>query len=530
MIRIKFLKGAAYFTYMYLFIMFVMTLFFNKPGVFVFSIPLQVFCFVLGACLFFGMLFLFRKKLSVPRVFDKNDKMVVILALVSLFFIQILFVSQFYHSTSFDSDYIYYSAQKLQHPDFGPQYFSIYPNNLLLLFFERAIYKIYLLFGAGLDFFWVLVLINIIAIDVSLFLIYILAKKIFSREIAQYSLLLGVLLLGLMPWLTSIYSDTLSMPISLLIFYLYWTLKEQSNIGRKICCAFLIGCLLTLGFLLKPSTIFIGIAIVLIEALMFNYKSLIQNSKQFVMLVCTSLAILFGMCSVHVAYDYVVDTQQLVEYDATRNFPFTHWMMMGLKESKFKGNVSYGFWNSDDFQTTYQPSQKEAKIKANIAVIKERLKSFGIFGYLQYLWNKSIWILGDGTFFWGDEGVRAGVSTQPGIAQHVQQFVYPSGTNHHYYAYILQTSWFVVFFALIMVLFVIKKYATKEFFILSCTIFGSILFILLFEGRSRYIMNNLGFYIIVSGLGVEQILTLLNGMIARQREKATTEIIASQNK
>jgi len=504
--------------------MFLMVLFFNKPSIFVFSIPLQAVCFLLGEGLMILTLFMFRAKLTKSRYFGrivKNDQKLVLLGLIILFFVQVLFVSQFYSQTGFDADYIYHAAQQMPHSDFGPEYFSLYPNNLLLLFLEYFVYQINIFFGLNVDFYWLLVVLNIIAIDIALYLIYVITKKIFSQLLACCALALGILLLGLMPWLTSVYSDTLSIPIALSIFYLYLRLKDTSHWGYKLGYGILIGVFLELGFLMKPATIFIGIAIILIEIMMCNYRLLIQNSQKIILSSLIGGAVLFGVYAVRLPFNYVLDNQQIIEYDAAMNFPFTHWMMMGLKESKIGDQPAYGFWTVEDFSLTYNIQGKDEKTKANIAVIKTRLKDHGFFGYLQFVWNKSIWFLGDGTFFWNGEGVSRKPTELPGMQKTIQEFIYPSGRYYHYYAYMLQTVWLMLLFNLAMVLFCIKRYAAKNFYILSCTILGSIVFVVLFEGRSRYLMTNLGFYIIMASLGMEKIIAFIRSYLQKLKRRRT---------
>jgi len=510
--KLKLLTRASYVLYGYIFIMFLLVLFFNKPGTFIFARSVQIGCFVFATAIFLAMLYFMQDKRRAVQD-ERNDTKVIVLTLGLLFIIQVLFVSQFYNQTGFDADYIYQAAQGLSHPDFGPTYFSIYPNNLLLLFFERGVYKLHLFFGGTIDFYWLLVLLNIVAIDGALYLIYKIGKKVFGRAVGLYAFILGMLLFGLMPWLTSVYSDTLSLSVGLLIFDLYLRLKNARKTQTRIALGMMIGLLVQLGFLLKPSTIFIAIAIVLLELLTYDYKNVMRYGRRFMLSALVLGAIASGMYSTKAVFNYTLTHQQIVEYDESMNFPFTHWLMMGMQEAEYKGHPTYGFWSGEDFALTYHTPGKYGKIRAHLGVIKKRLQQFGVFGYGRFLWNKSIWILGDGTFFWGDEGVRASVTNKPGMKQDVQQFVYASGEQHQYYAYFLQTTWLLVLMCLSATLFAIKQYRKKEFFIISCTILGAILFVLLFEGRSRYIMNNLGFFVLGAGLGLKQILdTILNVM------------------
>jgi len=514
--RSKLLKGAAYFLYASIFLLFFVVLFFNIPGVYVFSIPKQVLCFVLGEILFIGTFFLAWNKLKTTAFFaqfQQMDRPIIVASLFVLFIIQLLFVSQFYTQTGYDGFLVYRAGTNDTLWGLESAYFSSFPNNFLLLFLTHGIDRLNAFLGGGLNVYWVLVVINIIAVDTAIYLVYAITKKIFSHQLAVNAFVLAVVLLGLSPWLTSFYSDTLSMPIGLLVFYLYLKIKDETKVSRQLLYGVALGSLLYFGFLIKPSAIFSGIAIIIIEVLMCNYKNFFKNIKKIVLCSSLTIAVVVGVYAIRLPYDYIVTHQNIVPYDANENFPFTHWMMIGMVEAEYRENVIYGMITIEDYRLTQSIPGKEAKQKKNIEVIKERLKNFGVIGYLGYLWKKVVWIFGDGTFFWGNEGPLVEPTQVSGVGQVIQNVVYPTGAYYGYYVYLLQTVWFIVLFALGMSVFWLKKYMNKEFFIVSCTIFGSIVFILLFEGRSRYLMNNLGFYIIIASIGVQGIMNFIKKRI-----------------
>jgi len=513
MIRSKFVEYAAYVTYGFSFVMFIMSLFFNKPFVFVFSVPVQVLCFGLGVSVFSGIVWFVQTRAERSRLyalFTRHKQRAIMLVLGGLFIVQVLFVSQFYQATAHDPAYIYHVSQQTLQQNAGLTYFSTYPNNLLLLFFERAIYTVSTLLPVAVDVYFILVVINIIAIDVSLYLIYKITKKIFNEKLAIYAFVLGILLLGFTPWLTGVYSDTLSLPIGLVIFYLYLQVKERKTMKSKITYGIGIGTLVYIGYLLKPSTVFVALSILLIEAFLCNYKRLMKDSKKVLVSVALGAAVFVGMIGVKLPYTYAVEHQRIVPYDSSLNFPMTHWLMLGLNEAEFRGNTTYGMWSRVDYETTFNEPTIAAKRQRNMSVITARLRAFGLRGYARHLWDKARWTLGDGTFSWGHDGVLTGVRARGGIGQTIEHFVYHGGKYHKYYAYTLQTLWLFVLFALGCVVFKMKKYQSKPFFIMTCTIFGSILFILLFEGRGRYLINNLGFMIIVAAIGIEKFVEVLS--------------------
>jgi len=502
MIRKNLVKYATYGTYIYIFLIFMMALFFNKPMMFEFDTAIQVGCLILGLGLVALTVFFGRKKSNLALSFFKiHEKKLLIIGFGLLFIMQLLFVAQFYTIHPNDAYTIYSGARQLD--ETLSTYFSMYPNNLLVLFFEYAVYQLTLAISADIDAYFILVLINVLAIDIAIYLVYAVTKRVFSRKAALSALLLSGLLLGFSPWLTAVYSDTLSMPVGLGIFYVYLKLKEAATTKSKLGYAIAIGALIMLGFLLKPSAVFSGIAIIVIELMLCNYKTLLQHTQKIVTLVGLTAAVAVGLLSVRLPFNYIVEHQEIIDYDETNNFPFTHWVMIGLKETEYHGNMNYGMYSSEDFETTFYGERGADRVERNIEVIVERLRTFGLRGYANYLWNKSIWIIGDGTFSWRAYGDSARQELAHG--QTIRNFVYFDSDNYSYYAYAMQTIWFVILSLFVLGIFGIKKYAKKEFFIIICTIFGSILFILLFEGSPRYVLNNIGFFVIAASLGLTRL-------------------------
>ena len=68
---------------------------------------------------------------------------------------------------------------------------------------------------------------------------------------------------------------------------------------------------------------------------------------------------------------------------------------------------------------------KFLKQNYNLKIVKERLKGFGIVGYIKFLYNKANWILSDGTFYYGYEGTWLvnGYSNKSEPAKRIQKFI-----------------------------------------------------------------------------------------------------------
>ena len=196
--------------------------------------------------------------------------------------------------------------------------------------------------------------------------------------------------------------------------------------------------------------------------------------------------------------------------------PSTHFLMMGMQEQFNEENqaVTYGSWKQSDYFYTFSFSGKEEKVKAHIKEIKNRLNNFGIKGYIEFLYNKANWILHDGTFYYGGEGgfVYEQPSSDNKFAEVIQEYYVPTNSGYVNIAYINEGNWVVILF-LIIISVINKEKQREDIFILRLTITGIIIFLLFFEARSRYLINHLPIFILLSIYGFQGIFNKVNSRI-----------------
>ena len=140
-------------------------------------------------------------------------------------------------------------------------YYSMYPNNILYTLIAALILKINSFFGLfGNDYDLIsIVFINCIISSFSSYLVYKIGKQLFDKRIAFFGYIVAVLLFVFSPWNIICYSDSFSIFIPILILYIY--------INKKIKYYYkfpLIVLLSYLGFSIKPHTVIISLALVII--------------------------------------------------------------------------------------------------------------------------------------------------------------------------------------------------------------------------------------------------------------------------
>lgn len=440
----------------------------------------------------------------------KTPKWLKIVLWTLLIGIQIGYVVILYRQIGFDCGVVIGSAKDLIAGNFdNVQYFSTYTNNMFLLLFFEICFRLAHLINFQKDL-MVAIMINIIAIDVAIWLIAKVCIKIFGEKYSFISYIISVPILGITPYIAVAYTDTLSLPFTVGLFYGYICYKQNKKTKYLIyitICGII-------GLLIKPTNIIILIAIILIELINLIMKIASKTREKIDIKIClkNTLAIvltaiiIYGGFSV---YKQIRLGKYITKEDIENNsFSMTHFFMMGLKPTEVEGKY-YGHYNQDDVDNTAAHIGKEAKKEYNISEAKNRLKNMGVKGYISFLYDKYTWIISDGTFFYGNEGHF--YTTEPffkeGFAKLVQDYSYQGREGYRNVTVnILQTYWCAVL--ILITLGTIIKFIKKEkdeINILRLSVIGIIAFILLFEARSRYLINYLPIMIILAVYGAIEI-------------------------
>lgn len=390
----------------------------------------------------------------------------------------------------------------------------MFPNNVFLLWVFKNICYISNLFPS-LDYEFALVIFNIIVIDLGVFMTILISKKIFGLKLSVLTGILSSVLLIFSPWMNVVYSDTIGLFFPVLIFYLYLKCDDCKKTWSKAILYILIGLASVIAFQVKPTNIIILIAI-FISMFFFRVNNIKEVFKSLGIIVCIALSFVVGKYIYNNSIGNIEVYGQRVNDNDLVVIPSTHFLMMGMQEQFNEENqaVTYGSWKQSDYFYTFSFSGKEEKVKAHIKEIKNRLNNFGIKGYIEFLYNKANWILHDGTFYYGGEGgfVYEQPSSDNKFAEVIQEYYVPTNSGYVNIAYINEGNWVVILF-LIIISVINKEKQREDIFILRLTITGIIIFLLFFEARSRYLINHLPIFILLSIYGFQGIFNKVNSRI-----------------
>lgn len=267
---------------------------------------------------------------------------------------------------------------------------------------------------------------------------------------------------------------------------------------------FLIG---TLGYHIKVQAIIILIAITMCAFFELRKK----NVKEVILVVAFCVAgMSIGQCIYHAAYSCFTDKIPIYE-DA--QFSWQHFMMMGLNE---KNN---GIYNGDDVDFSRSFATREEREQAQSEEIKERLREYGVDGYLSFIKTKAAMCYTDGTFWWsrslGDFYSEIYEEKNQLISPFLRSIYYFDGNNYSIYATVVQVLWM----SILVLCFGSGIGSNREnlFTVLRLTFIGIFIFEMLFEVAGRHLICNIPIFVILALVGADNLYKKIPDMIFDKR-------------
>lgn len=451
-----------------------------------FKLPLLILIIV------FFLIFL----LFISRIIDnfknklgsRTKKYMFLAIMLVMFFIQLAVGYRLSIDPGWDFGIVYRHALELSNTS-GPvkvdTYFVKYPNNIGLLILLTYYFKLLSFFGITNTFYFAIVL-NIFFIDTAILFLFLICKELWNIEKA---FLVLILCFVFMPFYTEVpifYTDTISLPFITATFYLYLLANKSEKVKKKNICFMLMGVLTALGFRLKATVSIILVAAII--HLIFKKDKILKKLIYILIIVITfvSSMVLSGVA---------INSKLIIsDYEKNRvQFPYTHWVMMGLQD--------VGFYNEADVVFTIESGTYDKKKAANIKVIEKRVSDYGFLGMEKHLTKKAVFTWGDGTYF------QPRILRQsPLVDTRLHKFILPKGEYYSVFSYYSQAYHLVILFLILIVLYKKIKVSTLEYtFVADISVFGLLLFLLIWEATSRYLFNFTPLLMIMAIQGIDYI-------------------------
>lgn len=436
---------------------------------------------------------LFSKEILPPRSS-------IIIASLLLFGLQVFVADGIYFYSGWDvgtvRDNVYCIIQKLNQPQVDCsafyKYHSFFPNNInitgILLLIERTFSTL------RINHYFIWVAFSALSVNLAGVFTFLTTYKLSGKTgYAMFSWGTFVILVGLSPWITIPYTDTYSILFPILAFYIYVARGRQE---RNFQSWFWIAFLCFLGYTIKPTVILTLAGIFAIELIQILADSNQQTGLRKVWILIPLAAAVVPVLGLNAFFGNLIG----VRIDKELRFSPYHFIMMGLNEKSMGGFSNRDVMFSRSFATAQERNQ------ATLAVIRERLKGFGVSGFANFLSKKAVVNFSDGSFAWSCEGDFYAQIPEPSgkIAVILRDILYAHGAYHALYLTAIQALWFIVLvltFTLgLTALFKKPDYGAVA---LMLILIGLTAFVMLFEARARYLFTYSPFFMVAAGLGAQ---------------------------
>lgn len=388
---------------------------------------------------------------------------------------------------SWDLGLVIQSAQEILeygHSTDMAVYYIQAPNNIFITLMLAIVIKFFSIFNIT-DVNVSTLVANILLIQLAILFLFKITKRIFNNITACFTLILTFLFVPIYPYSTIMYTDTTSMFLPVAFLYSFIKINDYKDSKRKYMYYILIGLLAFISLKLKVTALIVVVAFVITE--LFVQHKFMKVMKTVIIGFATFIIVYVGYTG------FLKKTGIMgIPYEDTKAVPFTHFIMMGMYGS--------GAFSAEEWQFTLRLPDYKTRKSENIRVIRERLKNYGTQGYIKFLNNKitgQTW--GSGTYDF--ESILNSYSVDNNIAH---QFLLTNGKYYRAVFYYCQIYHFAMLVSiLISVIYSLKNKNEESILTISkMSILGLLIFLLIWETRSRYMLNFIPIYILVFTSGI----------------------------
>lgn len=381
-----------------------------------------------------------------------------------------------------------------------PHYFEQFPNNWGLLVCLIGFFRVLFRLGitATSDFLRAGVILNCVVIDTSILLLVLFCKKSWGNATAFLALGLSLLFTPFYLYVPIFYSDAMSLVFPPLALLLLYSAQHSKARWSRLFLYLLLGITLSLGAKIKGSLTVLLIAFIVYLFLQVPFRRSI----------CGILVLVISFGCFSTAFDARVKRSDIVNLDTidTYQFPKEFWLYMGL-------NTPGGF-NSEDFDTIRVEPTVEEKRTAAQEGIQQRLQNYGVSGFLRHLTKKLGYTFCDGGYF-----IWSQLQRSPLKATALSDYFYAERPNN--YIYLSLSGGYHFLLGLIMLIgLLVGLLKEKDFSLTSLNyliLLGIFLFLMIWETRSRYLLNFTPVILIVCAAQLSKFFSWFTAHSAKQQ-------------
>lgn len=354
-------------------------------------------------------------------------------------------------------------------------YFARYPNNNALLIILSLIYAATdQVFGVMPDI--VPAIINTAGLNISFWLMYLISKKVSEDKFTSlYCAMFGALFTVFYTYTPFYYTDSMSMPFAMLACWLFLKSLDCKKVFSTVALMALSSICIVVGYKIK------GSVIILVPAFLI-YLIFILKKAELKMFFARLLSLLIAVVLAAVAVSGFINSFNLTEKDEYyyREFPLIHWVMMGLYDR--------GGYYDQDFWYTESQGDVNQKTEADIYMIKKRLSDYGVSGFAGHIAKKASYTWADGTY-------SIIKFLKHGDNNFIRHFVTKS---YGFKGWCTIYQFCLLFMILASFIFGAGSQSRSKAVLLRIILIGVYVFFLLWEARSRYLVNFSPLFIVLA--------------------------------
>lgn len=410
-------------------------------------------------------------------------------------------------------------------------YYTVYTNNVPITW---LLYKLYSVSASASwypynpEFIWIQYQCVMFSVAVFAAVAFVLAT---FRRIAPagLTLLIGCVVLGLSPWKVIPYTDASTVAWPILVLCLYALYRNMENAARYLLwlAMVIIGCF---GGTMKAPCYVALIAVVLTEGFWLLPERISLRKKAIRLGICAGL-VLGGFLLNSLFKNQMYETLHY-EYDYDTAMTWTTCFYVGLNEDTTGASSADGL----ELVRSYEGQPRSVRDEAERALIWERLEEKGLKGLLDFWLRKQVMNFNDGTFSWYQEGFfnawEYSDLTDSTWKEPLRSFYWEDGENYLEFTTWSQGIWIFILIGIFMEMGAILIYAVQCVFgrhgedavwqrqfgirVAAMVYFlGLFLFVMLFEGRARYLFNGIAALAAIAAFGYTDAQMLLAAILRK---------------
>ena len=485
--------------------------------------------FALGALLLFVVLYILLDKIPLNRYTKTGTVLFCLFASVLFYVFKVESSKCIAFYGGWDCGSVANSARWLYEGEGigSGDYYYIYSNNVPITWLLYVLYR-FTSSWSGYpytpEFIWIQFqcLMFAIAVFFSVMTVYMVSRKIAPTIL---TLLTSVVVLGLCPWQIIPYTDGSSIAFPVLVLFLYVAFRRVENKSRYLIWLLMVFAGV-IGGILKATGYIALIAVLGVDFLwlLFGKESMISRLKKLglrmALVVCGYVLAVWCRSGMYSDLDYVPD------YDL--QMTWSNYFYNGLNE------LTTGACSGDGLviARAYAGYTRKFRQYIELHYAKDRILEKGLDGMIDFWLRKQVMNFNDGTFSWFQEGFFHAWDypdiTDSKWKEPLRDFYWQEGPDYKTFVTWSQGTWIFILTGILAEAFYVaisvwtKKQDTENRSVHTLIVvmfLGGFLFVMLFEGRARYLLNLVPVFITMAMFGFSETARGIEKLAARLRTK-----------